>query len=73
VSACFDDVSSIEPDSVLLKPHSIQVMIILHLFGCGTDRVINVESKLVQVGTGEGKPILLGGCAAVLALLGFKL
>jgi hypothetical protein len=71
--------------TLLLKPHPVQLIAIFRLLG--VDRVdslltslINlfsasddsVPGHLIQVGTGEGKSVLLGGLAAVLSLLGYE-
>ncbi|XP_019537740.3 uncharacterized protein LOC109408807 [Aedes albopictus] len=50
-----------------LKPHSIQILSILRLLS--VDRGdIGVEKHLAQILTGQGKSLVLGLCAALLAL-----
>ncbi|CAK9102159.1 VWFA domain-containing protein [Durusdinium trenchii] len=55
----------------LIKPHCIQVLTLLCLTGYGNQRD-ELENHLMQIRTGEGKSIALGGGAALLALLGFQ-
>jgi len=43
----------------------------LSIFGASADVTV-MEGHLIQVGTGEGKSILLGGLSCVLALLGYE-
>ena len=58
---------------LLLKPHNIQVLTLLHLLGCGKESsYTGLESHLMQIRTGEGKSMILGAAAAMLALLGFR-
>mmetsp|Transcript_12850 Transcript_12850/g.19234 ORF Transcript_12850/g.19234 Transcript_12850/m.19234 type:complete len:1061 (-) Transcript_12850:89-3271(-) len=57
---------------MLMKPHNIQVLTLLSLFGCGSPSSISLDSQLMQIRTGEGKSMILGAAAVVLALLGFK-
>jgi hypothetical protein len=71
--------------SLLIKPHPVQLIAIFRLLGL--DHIdsfwssfgslfsrpdSSVPGHLIQVGTGEGKSILLGGLAAVLSLLGYE-
>jgi hypothetical protein len=71
--------------SLLIKPHPVQLIAIFRLltvdrvdslltslinFFCASDD--SVPGHLIQVGTGEGKSVLLGGLAAVLSLLGYE-
>ncbi|KAJ8604337.1 hypothetical protein CTAYLR_002512 [Chrysophaeum taylorii] len=57
---------------ILLKPHSIQVLTILRLLGCCDDDGAPLASQLVEIRTGEGKSIILGGCTIIAAILGFR-
>ena len=60
-------------EKLLMKPHNVQVLTLLHLLGCGKASMdTSLESKLMQIRTGEGKSIILGAAAAILGLLGFK-
>lgn len=60
-------------EKLLMKPHNIQVLTLLHLLGCGKASAdTSLESHLMQIRTGEGKSIILGAAAAMLGLLGFK-
>lgn len=59
-------------DKLLMKPHSIQVLTLLSLFGCGSSSSSpELQSQLMQIRTGEGKSMILGAASVVLALLGF--
>jgi uncharacterized protein YegL/GTP-binding protein EngB required for normal cell division len=59
-------------ENLLMKPHNIQVLTLLHLLGCGVPSSDSLESQLMQIRTGEGKSMILGAAACVLGLLGFK-
>jgi len=59
-------------DQLLMKPHNIQVLTLLYMFGCGKGTQSSLESQLMQIRTGEGKSMILGAAAAMLALLGFR-
>lgn len=56
---------------LLIEPHSIQILTLLCLFGYGSNQT-DLENHVMQIRTGEGKSIALGGGAALLALLGFR-
>ena len=58
-------------EKLLMKPHNIQVLTVLLMFGCG-DSSTSFDSLLLQIRTGEGKSMILGAAAALCALLGFK-
>jgi hypothetical protein len=53
----------------LYSPHIMQILTILKLLAL--DREEPIADHLIQVGTGEGKSIVLGGLAAFLAYLGY--
>ena len=57
---------------LLMKPHNIQVLTLLSLFGCGSSSTRALDSQLMQIRTGEGKSMILGTAAVVLSLLGFR-
>ncbi|KAL7565546.1 hypothetical protein ACA910_003823 [Epithemia clementina (nom. ined.)] len=57
---------------ILMKPHNIQVLTLLCMFGCGSSSIDSLESQLMQIRTGEGKSIILGAAAVFLGLLGFR-
>ncbi|KAL7557638.1 hypothetical protein ACA910_001243 [Epithemia clementina (nom. ined.)] len=59
-------------DKILMKPHNIQVLTLLCMFGCGSPMTDSLESQLMQIRTGEGKSIILGAAAVLLGLLGFR-
>lgn len=56
---------------LLIQPHSIQILALLSLLGYAT-KAESLENHVMQIRTGEGKSIALGGGAALLALLGFR-
>ena len=58
--------------NVLKKPHNIQALTVLCMLGCGAPSRSTLDSQLFEIRTGEGKSMLLGAAAAVLALLGFR-
>jgi hypothetical protein len=51
----------------LRLPHSGQIVCLISIFGLIDD---DLKSNLVQLGTGEGKSVILGITSTVLALLG---
>ena len=55
---------------MLVKPHSIQILTLLCLTGYGSHG--ELENHVMQIRTGEGKSLALGGCAALFGLLGFR-
>jgi len=57
----------LEPTYEHRRPHNIQVLAILRLL-CSRD----LRNEMMQIRTGEGKSMILGACAAVLAVLGFR-
>mmetsp|Transcript_36362 Transcript_36362/g.88075 ORF Transcript_36362/g.88075 Transcript_36362/m.88075 type:complete len:2533 (-) Transcript_36362:94-7692(-) len=59
-------------DTLLMKPHNIQVLTLLCMFGCGRPSQGGLESQLMQIRTGEGKSMILGAAATVLGLLSFR-
>lgn len=59
-------------EQLLMKPHNIQVLTLLYVFGCGKGPQSSIESQLMQIRTGEGKSMILGAAATMLALLGFR-
>jgi len=64
---------SMDPKKVLLKPHATQVLTVLQMLGYGkVGANEQLQCQLMQIRTGEGKSIILGGCSIVLALLGFR-
>ena len=57
--------------NVLMRPHATQVLTVLQMLGYGSaDKAL--QCQLMQIRTGEGKSLILGACAVVLALLGFS-
>ena len=59
-------------NKILMKPHNIQVFTLLCMLGCGEPTSFSLESQAMQVRTGEGKSLILGATATVLALLGYR-
>ncbi|CAJ1966718.1 unnamed protein product [Cylindrotheca closterium] len=59
-------------DELLMRPHNIQVLTLLCMFGCGQPSHETLESQLMQIRTGEGKSMILGAAATFLGLLGFR-
>lgn len=64
-------ISKIGSQELLIKPHSIQILTLLCLTGYGNSSS-ELENHVMQIRTGEGKSLALGGCAALFALLGFR-
>jgi len=58
--------------NVLKKPHVVQILTILRLLGCGAVSSGRIKNHLMQIGTGEGKSIVLGALVTIFALLGFR-
>jgi hypothetical protein len=66
-----DDADAVETArQILITPHNIQVLTILRLLGCG-DSSASMQNQLMQIGTGEGKSIILGALATIFGLLNF--
>ena len=63
---------NVNAKSLLMKPHNIQVLTLLCMFGCGSSSSDSLQSQLLQIRTGEGKSMILGAAAAILGLLGFN-
>lgn len=57
-------------ENYLIQPHAAQVISIFRLLGIA-DQPEELMNHLVQIGTGEGKSIVLAVTAATLALVGF--
>ena len=63
--------TSTDAKTLLFRPHSIQIIAILRLLGIGSSGHF-LPNHIMEVRTGEGKSIILGALATVLALLGFR-
>ncbi|VEU39668.1 unnamed protein product [Pseudo-nitzschia multistriata] len=63
---------AIKANMLLMKPHNIQVLTLLCMFGCGVSKSNALKSQLMQIRTGEGKSIILGAAAVILGLFGFR-
>ncbi|CAM2727660.1 unnamed protein product [Rotaria socialis] len=57
-------------NNYLIQPHAAQVISIFRLLGIG-DKNEALTNHLVQIGTGEGKSIVLAVTAIIFALVGF--
>jgi len=55
----------------LLQPHAGQILSLFRIFGLDTHNS-KMDNHLIQIGTGEGKSIILAISAAVLSLLGYS-
>jgi len=62
---------NVEQEDVLFTPHTIQILTVLCLMGCG-DSNETLYNHLMQINTGEGKSIILGAMATIFGLLGFN-
>jgi hypothetical protein len=54
-----------------IEPHPTQITTLILLLGI-SDPDEKMSNRLAQVGTGEGKSIVLAGLSSYLALVGFK-
>lgn len=57
---------------ILMKPHCIQVLTLLCMFGCGDPSGLSLDNQVMQIRTGEGKSLIIGAAAVVLGLFGFQ-
>ena len=57
--------------SIKFRPHEVQVTTIFLLLGIIKDNEEKLASRMTEVGTGEGKSIVLAITAAYLVLVGF--
>ena len=64
-SADDDDSSSI------IRPHAVQILSIFVLLGLDTGKDLSISGHLIQVKTGQGKSVLLGVLATLLAIRGW--
>ena len=60
-----------KPSSLLFCPHNVQVTAVLRLLGIASPELA-IENHVMEVRTGEGKSVILGALATVLAILGFE-
>jgi len=72
IETAVDALGDFKGETLLMKPHNIQVMTILCMLGCGAPSHSSLVSQLMQIRTGEGKSMILGATAVVLGLLGFR-
>jgi len=56
----------------LMIPHPAQIIAVFELFCLNTKNSKKVRNNMVQVGTGEGKSIILGITSILFALLGYE-
>ncbi|CAF4908972.1 unnamed protein product, partial [Rotaria sp. Silwood1] len=66
----FEDDSVENRNSYLLQPHAAQIISIFRMLGID-DTKEQLSNNIIQIGTGEGKSVILGAVASILALLGF--
>ncbi|CAF3191489.1 unnamed protein product [Rotaria sp. Silwood2] len=59
-----------DKQNYLLQRHAAQVISLFRMLSIG-DQKERLNNNLIQVGTGEGKSVVLGVAACILALLGF--
>jgi len=59
-------------DKNLLIPHPAQIIAIFEIFCFDTKKSDKLKNNMVQVGTGEGKSIILGLSSIIFALLGYE-
>eukprot|EP00977_Amphora_coffeiformis_P003535 scaffold674_cov130-Amphora_coffeaeformis.AAC.14 len=64
--------SSEDAQRYLMRPHPAQVIAVWLLVNANCQDFMSLESRLAEVKTGEGKSIILGVTAIILALLGCK-
>ena len=57
--------------SIIFRPHEIQVAALLLLLGIARDKKQKLADRMAEVGTGEGKSIILASLCSYLALVGF--
>ena len=60
-----------ENRAYLLMPHAGQVIAIFRMFGIGYNSKSEKYNNLIQIGTGEGKSVVMAVAASVFALIGF--
>ena len=63
---------TVNAQDILITPHNIQVLTILRLLGCADSSVSSLKNHLMQIGTGEGKSIVLGALATIFGILNFS-
>jgi hypothetical protein len=63
--------TNINAQDILITPHNVQVLTILRLLGCGEASSM-LQNHMMEIGTGEGKSIVLGALATILGLLNFS-
>jgi hypothetical protein len=54
-----------------MQPHPTQITTLMLLLGIATKKE-NLDNRLAQVGTGEGKSVVLAGLSCYLALVGYQ-
>lgn len=57
---------------ILFRPHEIQVAALLLLLGIVRDKKKELADRMAEVGTGEGKSVVLASLCAYLALVGYE-
>ncbi|CAM4828535.1 unnamed protein product [Rotaria magnacalcarata] len=69
---CFDIIDLEEKKRYLVKPHQTQIVSILCMLGIN-DKKEHLKNRVVEIGIGEGKSLIVAVTACVLALLGFDI
>ena len=54
-----------------MEPHPTQITALMLLLGI-VNKNDNLDNRLAQVGTGEGKSVVLAGLSCYLALVGYQ-
>ena len=67
-----DDDENNQEEDYLLKPHPAQVISIFRLLDLDHKKGSAFPNNLVQIGTGEGKSVVMAITSIILALLGFN-
>ena len=60
-----------ENKAYLLMPHVGQVISIFRMFGIGYSKKSDKYDNLIQIGTGEGKSVVMAVAASIFALIGY--
>lgn len=66
-----DDTKSKKKVKVVFRPHEVQVATLFLLLGIAKDKNERLADRMAELGTGEGKSVVLAALCAYLALVGF--
>ena len=64
-----DDSAPMNVKDILITPHNIQVLTILRLLGCADSSLSSLQNHMMQIGTGEGKSVVLGALSTIFGVL----